>query len=86
MIEINKDKIIKWAVISIVLYILFLMFSSLVKGRSKCETICLEKGFPSFSYAPTSHGRYSTTRESCSCISEEESKVKNRLPKGTRVF
>lgn len=76
--------IFKWVFLPILacglLYILF----QFIQGDNKCESICMKKGFHDFRYIPRS--RVSLGNYKCYCLTEEESKIKNPIPKGTRVF
>lgn len=76
--------IFKWIFIPVLVYGLYSTFSSVSDGREKCENICYEKGYHDVRYKPS--GRYNIEPESCHCLTEEESNVKTRIPKGTPVF
>ena len=77
-------KILKWVFLPIITFGLFSMFIDVSKGRNKCEDICHEKGFLDFRYTP--RGRFGISGNTCHCLTEEESEIKNRIPEGTRVF
>lgn len=76
--------IFKWIFLPIIAFGLFQIFSEVSDGRNKCENICLEKEFPGFRYTPS--GRHGIGGNTCHCLTEEESNIKNRIPEGTRVF
>lgn len=76
--------LLKWIFIPLFVYGLYASCSSVSGGRKKCERICNEKGYHDFRYKP--RGRYNIESEACHCLTEEESAVENRIPKGTQVF
>ena len=77
-------KIFKWVFLPFFVIALFLMFFDVSEGRNKCENICLKKEYPDFRYTPSD--RYGIGGNTCHCLTEEESNIRNRIPKGTRVF
>ena len=76
--------ILKWVFLPAIIIVFILSLVNMSKGRNECGNICNEKGFNSFRYVP--HGRYGIPREQCYCLTEEETKEKNRIPSGTKVF
>lgn len=60
------------------------MFGGVTKARFKCDNVCTEKGYADFRYIPS--GRFGISGNTCHCLTEEESKIENRIVKGTRVF
>ena len=77
-------KIFKWVLFPLIALALLSTLFDVSEGRAKCESVCLEKGYYDFRYTPS--GRYGAISESCHCLTEEESNIKNRIPKGTQVF
>lgn len=90
--RINKDTdwdfvIGGWLAIIILLFTtssLFVSCVSLTKNSSRCEKACTEKGFYSSRYAPSSPRNGFDRR--CNCLTEAESKVKNIVPTGVRIY
>ncbi|WGL18331.1 hypothetical protein PVT68_08555 [Microbulbifer bruguierae] len=76
--------IFKWVFLPVMALGAFAVFSDISEGRSKCEAICMERGFHGFRYTPS--GRYGIGGNNCYCLTEEESNMKKRIPKGTQVF
>ena len=52
-------------------------------GNRECENICLDKDFAGHRYKPA--GKYSGGTGTCHCLTLEETRLKNRVPKGTLV-
>lgn len=76
--------ILKWVFVPVIVVSIVLLLFDFSTAHSKCEDVCLEKGFADSRYTPSS-GR-SGSPETCHCLTEEESRIKNRIPKGTRVY
>ena len=55
-------------------------------GKSKCTDACKLKGFEHIRYQPERNSRYDHTPEHCICLTEEESQIKKRIPKGLRLY
>lgn len=76
--------ILKWVFLPILALCLLSMCRTVSEERTRCEAICLDRGFADYRYIP--EGRYGVGGNSCSCLTEAESLIDNRIPKGVRVF
>ena len=61
--------------------ILLFMLGTVSYERHECNKECLKRGFSDFRYKP--QGRFSGS--SCFCLTEEETKQKNKIPRGVEV-
>jgi len=77
-------KIFKWVFLPIVVLSVVWLFIDASIGRHKCESVCAQKGYFGFRYTPSD--RYGVSGNTCDCLTETESKMKNRVPEGTRVY
>jgi hypothetical protein len=75
---IEKHQIKFFIVIGLVFFYIFINDSY---ERNLCENKCMKSGYYSFRFKPD--GRYSD--EACYCLSEEESKIKDKIPKGKKI-
>lgn len=82
----NKSKsfellLLKWVFLPV--FIVFLGYALIgnTKNRRSCERVCHQNGYADFRYV----SRGSTSFSPCFCLTEEESAMKNRIPKGTPV-
>ncbi len=69
--------------LSIFLIIIFVSMYFVTNGSRKCENVCEEKGFAGSRYKPP--GKYSRGSGACYCFTDEEMKLKNRIPPGVKV-
>jgi len=54
--------------------------------HNRCESLCLDLGYAGFRYTPESSGRTGNiSPESCHCLSQEETELKNIIPKGVEI-
>lgn len=60
----------------------YIMFAD-HKNRVECETACSERGYEGFRHAEGP--RFSDTFI-CTCLTEEDLKIKDRIPKGVRIY
>ena len=74
---------IKWVVGPVIVIGLLVSFISMSSDRSRCSSLCVEKGYPGFRYTPA--GRYESVAR-CYCLTKEEAEITNKIPAGTRIF
>jgi hypothetical protein len=70
--------ILKWIVAP---FIAILLISGLVRNSSsidECDSVCSNKGYADFRHRASG-------KRACYCLTEEESKVKNKFINGTKV-
>ena len=74
----------KWLIIpaGLLLYLLLQM----EEGKSNCKNACEVEGYNHFRYQPEYRSKYNATPERCTCLTEEESKIKSRIPKGIQLY
>ena len=53
--------------------------------QSKCEDFCQEKGYPGFRYRAPHNGRHRNSPARCDCLTEQDTKIKNKVPRGVEV-
>lgn len=53
-------------------------------ASSKCSSACIENGYVDFRYVPPDR-RSGNSHSKCYCLTEDEAKVKRRIPKGMRI-
>ncbi|HWV15679.1 MAG TPA: hypothetical protein VN030_09605 [Cellvibrio sp.] len=76
--------IFKWIAMPIMIVCILIGLFAWFKNHSRCESICEEKGFAGYRYKPS--GKYGSSEKTCTCFTEEDAKIKDRVPEGTRVF
>lgn len=69
--------LLKWVFLPVFIIILGYALIGNTKNRRSCERVCHQNGYADF--------RYVSRGSTCSCLTEEESAMKNRIPKGTPV-
>jgi hypothetical protein len=77
-------RILKWVFLPILAIGIISIVVKDMSGMNKCESICKERSFAGYRYKPSD--KYNIESEACHCLTEEETNVKDRVPKGTRVF
>lgn len=75
---------LKWLIlpVGVLLYALLNMES----GKSDCQSACLVEGYEHIRYQPKYRSKFNTTPESCTCLTEQESQLKTRIPKGVKLY
>jgi hypothetical protein len=53
------------------------------KQNHECRSFCVGKGFVGARFTPQTRG---VPRATCHCLTQEESEMVRRVPKGTEVF
>lgn len=76
--------IFKWIFFPLIVFALLAMLIGVSKNNYKCKRVCEKKGFYDYRYTPK--GQYGIRGNTCHCFTEVESKIKNKIPKGIRVF
>ena len=67
----------------VIFLLAFALMYFITRGDRQCNNICEEKGYAGYRYnAP---GRYGSNPGFCTCLTEEETKIKKRVPKGTTL-
>ena len=79
----KQDVSIQWLLIPAAL-ILFFVLKDEVSKRD-CIEACELKGYQHIRYE-RAHGKYDRTPEHCICLTEDESKMTDHLPKGLKLY
>ncbi len=75
---------LKWLLIPAAA-LLFMMLKMEV-GKKDCVEACKLKGYAHIRYQPARSSKYNSTPEHCTCLTEKESKIKKRIPKGLQLY
>lgn len=78
-----EHAILTWVLAPLVLISLLIALFNIKIDRGRCQSICANKEYAGFRYHPKSR---SAPKGQCHCLTDEEVKLKNRVPKGNRVF
>lgn len=78
-------KILNWVFLPIIILSVVLALFGESNKRNKCETTCKELGYFGCRYTPA-YNRYGTSEQKCHCLTEEETKITNKIPQGTHVY
>lgn len=73
--------VLKWIFLPVIAVAMGYVLINLTTDRHACKSICYEKGFSDYRY----NTRGNAPSNSCFCLTEEESKLTRRIPKGTPV-
>ncbi|MCP3675367.1 MAG: hypothetical protein GY829_12955 [Gammaproteobacteria bacterium] len=82
--EAFEFKILKWLLISVIIFGLYKMFFEVGVERTNCKEACYEKSFFDFRYTPKKRRR--AEKSACYCLTEAEAKQTDKTPKGVQMF
>jgi len=69
--------VLKWVILLVVIPSLFFSCVSITSKHSQCKQACVEKLFYESRYA---------RGDGCYCLTEDESRIKNRIPTGAKIY
>ncbi len=77
-----EEGILKWVVAPFIVILLLTMFISNSNSINECEARCIDRGYADFRHRATGK----MTSSACYCLTEDESKVKQRFLNGTLEY